>query len=744
MPRHMHLLQRAFATNVKPTRNFNLLYNVWGANTDVGKTILSAALLKAADDPSLYIKPVQTGYPEADDGAFVKKYAADATVSTLVPIATPVSPDLAFDLAKIPPVKGKDLALLIANGVSSFDPADSSIGVVETAGGVLSPVPSGETQADFYRQFRFPALLVGDSLLGGISTTLAAYEALRIRGYDVPAIVLLPKPGSILENEQSIERNVDLEHTTVFRAPELPDAEVSLDEYFANADASSFFSNFLEHIQITSRASERAMGEMVSDAPQMLWYPFTQHQNLNKLVYIDSAYGDNYACYNPDSGVSNVTDAFGSWWTTGVGHGNVGIAKAVGNAAGRYGHVTLPGAIHENAYKVAKSVLDGPGKDWASRVFFSDNGSTAVEVALKMAFRQRRAAVRERAHLEQKIVGIEGAYHGDTLGVMDCAPQSDFNATQTPWYQPRGLFFDPPLACISDGVWTVNMPESMPSFSDGELSFASCEEMFDELRDGEEYAVFIAKALDVHLSSDRMDLGALVIEPVVQAAGGMRMIDPAFQRALVREARKRKIPVVFDEVFTGFWRLGSETGASLLGEVPDIAAYGKLMTGGTIPLSVTLATNEVFESFLGKSQKEALLHGHSYSGHAMGCAAVVEALKQYRPLMTKHAESEMNIRYWDADFAKELSSLPGVVGVTDIGTVLSIELEAKGGDGYAATGSVALQKLLLEHGVMTRPLGNVLYIMVSPVADPALCKSLQKILYSAILSIHDPAQDASL
>ncbi len=772
MQRNLNFLKRVFSTQGKDAAaaqasGKNILYQVWGANTDVGKSILSAALLKAVDAPALYIKPVQTGYPSSDDSAFVNKFAKNATTSTLVAVEAPVSPDLAFDIASIPAVPEHELRRLILNAVYSFNEKDlsqsakaSTIGVIETAGGVLSPVPSGQTQADFYRQFRFPGVLVGDSKLGGISTTLGAYEALRLRGYDVPAIVLFPEHGSILENEHSIERNVDLEYTSIFRAPNLPAPENSLEEYFENADVVSFFQNLLGHIRFVNAASETSMAEMLSDAKKIFWYPFTQHENLDKILCIDSAYGDNYACFDPDTGFSDVADAFGSWWTTGVGHGNVGIARAMGNAAGRYGHVTLPGAVHENAFKLAKLMLNGPGKGWASRVFFSDNGSTALEVALKMAFRKRSVDFPERAHLTQKIVGIEGAYHGDTLGVMDCAPESDYNRKQTPWYKPRGLFFEPPLVSILDGVWTLDIPSSLQSNSGDEKffggseaavesseydgkTFTSRDQIFDSKRDGAAYSEFIAASLDAALSSGSDDLGALIIEPVVQAAGGMRVIDPAFQRALIREARKREIPVIFDEVFTGLWRLGSETGAELLGEAPDIAAYAKLLTGGTVPLSLTLAAGKVFNSFLGQSTKDALLHGHSYTGHPIGCAAALESLKQYAPLSAKRAQSESIIRYWDEGFAKELSCFPGVVGITEIGTVLAVELEPEGGEGYAATGSLALQKRLLERGVMTRPLGNVLYVMVSPVTEQKYCKSLSKIISDAILSMNEPNHDVT-
>lgn len=726
------------------------MYQVWGANTDVGKSILSAGLLRSFDKLSLYIKPVQTGAPIADDSKFVNKYAKMSRSTTLVSLEAPVSPDLACDLSEVEPIGDEDLQQRIHGTICRFDQLllseqiiDKSTGLLETAGGVLSPVPSGQSQADFYRSFRLPGLLVGDSKLGGISTTLSAYEALRLRGYDVPAIVLIPHSDIELENERSIERGVDLDHTTVFLAPSLPPLEQSLEQYFGSEEVTCFYRNLLEHMHTVRAQAENALREMQDEAPNILWYPFTQHKQLDKILCIDSAHGTKYSTFNQhNGGHDSVTDAFGSWWTTGVGHGNARMARTVANAAGRYGHVGLPGAAHEKAFELSKRMLEGPGKNWASRVFFSDNGSTAMEVALKMALRMRATQFPGRAHLEQKIVGVNGCYHGDTLGVMDCAPHSDYNQHQTPWYTPRGLFFDPPTVCIVDGVWTLQIPPSMTKFCEDEglclfnrgrpHTFESRDHIYAPLRNGEAYCELISAALDKAVETKEFDLAALVLEPVMLAAGGMRLVDPAFQRALIQESRRRQLPVVFDEVFSGLWRLGVQSGAELLCEAPDIAAYSKLLTGGTVPLAVTLANAEVFDAFYSDHTSDALLHGHSYTGHAIGCAAAVESLKMYEELAHRKSDAQA-VQYWDRNMAKEISTLNSVVSVSEMGTVLAVELNAKDGLGYSATGARALQKRLMESGVMTRPLGNILYVMVPPLVDQRSCNDLSKTLYQCML-----------
>lgn len=212
-------------------------------------------------------------------------------------------------------------------------------------------------------------------------------------------------------------------------------------------------------------------------------------------------------------------DAFGSWWTTGVGHGDTRVARAVAYAASRYGHVGLPNAIHEGAYDVAKRMLDCAGKRWASRVFFFDNGSTAIDVALKMAFRKQftSSSLNDMNWNEMKIVGCVGSYHGDTLGAMDCSPNSEFNSKQTPWYTPRGLFFEPPTVAIVDGVWKLPIADEMDEFGRNVQSFRKRDDINDDERDGEIYRQNITQCMDSYVE-DGNELGALLLEPIMMGS----------------------------------------------------------------------------------------------------------------------------------------------------------------------------------------------------------------------------------
>ncbi|KAK4404550.1 Bifunctional dethiobiotin synthetase/7,8-diamino-pelargonic acid aminotransferase, mitochondrial [Sesamum angolense] len=253
-------------------------------------------------------------------------------------------------------------------------------------------------------------------------------------------------------------------------------------------------------------------------------------------------------------------------------------------------------------------------------------------------------------------------------------------------YRGRGHFLDPPTVSMSDDIWEVALPQKMQS---GKSGHDVC--------------------LSVHVM--KFSRGAEMVRillALIQGAGGMQMIDPLYQRILVRECKYRKIPVIFDEVFTGFWRLGRESAAEMLYCQPDIACFAKLMTGGIIPLAVTLASDAVFEAFTGDSKLKALLHGHSYSAHAMGCARLLTLVSQ-------------------------ISLLPAVHRVVALGTLCAIELLAEGSNaGYASMYASSLLKNLREDGIYMRPLGNVIYMMCGPCTSPDICRSLLEKVYDRI------------
>ncbi|KAH9654035.1 Bifunctional dethiobiotin synthetase/7,8-diamino-pelargonic acid aminotransferase [Citrus sinensis] len=626
--------------------------------------------------------------------------------------------------------------------------------IVETAGGVASPGPSGSLQCDLYRPFRLPSILVGDGRLGGISGTISAYESLKLRGYDVVAVVF---EDHGLANEvplMSYLRN----RVPVLVLPPLPqDSSNDLMEWF---DESHNVFDSLKNIMLLAYSERiQRLCDMPKRAGELFWWPFTQHKLVPEeaVTVIDSRCGENFSVYQDQKNkfIGQQFDACASWWTQGPDATlQIELARDMGYTAARFGHVMFPENVYEPALECAELLLQGVGKGWASRAYFSDNGSTAIEIALKMAFRKFSfdhevlvdflgKDTTEKC-IELKVLALKGSYHGDTLGAMEAQAPSPYTGfLQQPWYSGRGLFLDPPTVFMYNSKWILSLPEWLYSkiVEHKDITFCSRDEIFYEERDSSDLASIYSSYISQNLLQNpglkvSGCIGALIIEPVVHAAGGMHMVDPLFQRILVKECQNRKIPVIFDEVFTGFWRLGVETTADLLGCVPDIACYGKLLTGGVIPLAATLATNAVFDSFVGDSKLKALLHGHSYSAHALGCAAAAKSIKWFKDPQTNHniiPERRLLRELWDLELIQQISSHRTVQRVVALGTLCAIELQAAGCNaGYGSLYAASLLKKLREDGVYMRPLGNVIYLMCGPCSSPEVCSQLLLKLYQRL------------
>ena len=892
-------------TPVLATGNVSLetsAFCVWGANTAVGKTLVSAGLAAAARRralPFLYLKPVQTGFPDDSDADFVATRARAGVVPTMGPHAAvaagfsggsaearsergtafPVAEGGGAAAASGPPFwahttfawrkatgpqaavaeEGRfvsDEALLrsvthhlaqFADAVGSFGgvgsfrsaglaetaetaetaawAASGGVALVETAGGVCSPGPSGSLQCDLMRPMRLPAILVGDGALGGISTTIAALEALRARGYDVAAVAVADGGHGNADAVRRYCESAGATPTPVFVLPPIPPrpllfaADAPNDARPRDAphgeeivewldEGRGAFDAALVRVVRAHAARVARLRSAPARAKRDLWWPFTQHDLVGDVTVIDSRSGEDFGVYVPDADASRPGavhlrfDASASWWTQGVSKEAARrLHAAAAGAAGRWGHVMFPENAHDAALDASRGVLDGAGKGWATRVFFSDNGSTAMEVAVKMAMRAwyaRRGLVRTggdpngaEALPQVRVLALDGSYHGDTLGTMDMQAPSVFTGPmQTPWYKPRGLFLSPPTAQLRRGRWVIEQPrdglclekcagcacdldrrtEPGPSVGtvEFEVGFPTRADVFDVEARAESalagwYGEKIDAVLDAADAASAADptahppLAALVTECVIHGAGGMDLIDPLFQRVLMRRCKARGLPVVLDEVFAGIWRLGAEGAWQLLRETPDISCYAKLLTGGLVPLAVTATTEEVFDAFRGNTKAQGLLHGHSYTAYPVGCAVAAEAMRLYKdpeanPNLTLVEPSrkgasgadasvetepetgadrtavapELRLRdLWDEASARDLSMLPNVKGVTVIGCVLAVELDDGGGGGYNPTATKdVVNRLKRAAGVQARPLGNVLYLMCAPTTSAERCAEL--------------------
>lgn len=326
--------------------------------------------------------------------------------------------------------------------------------IVETAGGVLSPAPSGNSQADLFRPLRLPALLVGDFHLGGIGSTISAYESLRLRGYDIQLHLMFEEEE--YQNVKYLSDYFDKRGIPTIGLPKPPKPEKSpeadleaLWSYYQEVTSLDQIYRTLDDLRLKHTDRILRLEEMPAKTEANIWHPFTQHQGrrAGDVMVIDSAYQDNFTVKSQSSEGSKsilqpAFDGSASWWTQGLGHGNPNLALAAAYAAGRYGHVMFAGAVHEPALKLTEMLLEYHQNPRLAKVFFTDSGSTGMEVAVKMALRASCDRYGwDHTSNDIEILGLKGSYHGDTIGVMDCAEPSVYNRKET-WYRPRGCKFE--------------------------------------------------------------------------------------------------------------------------------------------------------------------------------------------------------------------------------------------------------------------------------------------------------------
>ena len=611
--------------------------------------------------------------------------------------------------------------------MSDWARSDVDFALVETAGGVHSPGPNGNSQADLYRPLRLPIVLVADSRLGGISSSISAYESLLLRGYDVQSVLLFR--DEYYQNHEYLrdyfnKKSIPLVHLPAPPArPPGTDAdsqrrdEEAMSTYYGQVSRESEILRLLEEASLKNTARIERLEEMADRAQDLIWYPFTQHQGMQAkdITVIDSAHDDFFQTFGSGreeaskSALRPTFDGSASWWTQGLGHGNPDLSLSAAYAAGRYGHVMFAGAVHEPALTLADRLLKTLDNPRFTKVFYTDNGSTGMEVAVKMGL--RAACVRygwDAPPADVHVLGLKGSYHGDTMGVMDCSEPSTFNR-KVEWYRGRGFWLDFPQVSMAQGVWQVRSEQ-------GTEQFDSLADIFDlQQRLQSDTAAQYRSAIHRTIREQTQKgtkFGALLLEPIILGAGGMFFCDPLFQRCLVDVVRDHPslfhpgtataqgptnwsgLPVIFDEVFTGLYRLGRSSAASFLDVHPDIVVNAKLLTGGLVPLCTTVASQEIFDAFASADKSDALLHGHSYTAHAVGCQVGVEALRRMA-LMDRnghwaHAQHQWAPStasagavwsLWSPTIVRQLSQAEPVEGIFALGTLLAISLRDVQGGG---------------------------------------------------------------
>ncbi|MGQ0800529.1 MAG: adenosylmethionine--8-amino-7-oxononanoate transaminase [Pseudomarimonas sp.] len=431
----------------------------------------------------------------------------------------------------------------------------------------------------------------------------------------------------------------------------------------------------------------------------VLWHPCTQMQeHLDGAPLISVSHGEGAWLFGHNG--ERYLDAISSWWTNLFGHANPRIAGAVARQAHRLEHVILAGFSHEPAVLLAEALVR-LAPSGLTRVFFADNGSSAVEVALKMSFHAHLNAGEAQ---RTRFVALNNGYHGETLGALA--------VTDIPLY--RRIYA--PL---------MMQPIFAPS-PDAYLAEA------DE--DSEACARRAATALGQLFESQGTSISALILEPLVQCAGGMRMYHPVYLSEARALCDAHGVHLIADEIAVGFGRTGSMFACEQAMVSPDLLCLSKGITGGFMPLSAVIATDAIYQRFLAPTRERAFLHSHSYSGNPLACAAALETLAIFRDenVLVRNQQTAALM----ADLAKPLKAHRCVADVRQTGMILAFELAA---DGRGKMAFPALDRrgqrayrYALDHGVLLRPLGDVLYWMPPYCIDASELERLADVTINAI------------
>lgn len=400
-----------------------------------------------------------------------------------------------------------------------------------------------------------------------------------------------------------------------------------------------------------------------------VWHPFTQIQTEPTPLHIVRA--KNAVLYASDG--KTYLDCNSSWWVNVHGHGNEHIAKAIQEQFEKVDHIIFAGATHDKGIELAERVAKLL-PDSLEKVFFSDNGSTAVEVAIKMCIQYWHNKGSER----KKILALEGAYHGDTFGAMSVGERDYFNRPFEPF------FFD---------------VDYLP---------------FPTNENSEEIARLAKQKLQEN------EYVALIVEPIIQGSAGMRTYPISFLESITKTAQSLDVPVIFDEVMTAWGRTGTYFAFEHTQVVPDIICLSKGLTGGVLPLGLTVTTNKLFEAFLSPELAKAFLHGHSFTGNPLACAAACASLDLFENESTWKAIKRIS----DANlaFSEHISIHPKVKSVRVFGTILALDIDVSD-PGYFSSFKRDAYSYFLEQGLLMRPLGNVLFI------NPPYCLSADQQAY---------------
>lgn len=412
---------------------------------------------------------------------------------------------------------------------------------------------------------------------------------------------------------------------------------------------------------------------------QHLWHPYTQHKTAALPIAIKKGKG----ALLWDENDKEYVDAIASWWVNPFGHSNTFIADAIYKQLTTLEHVLFGGFTHEPAIILAEKLIEILPKN-QKKIFFSDNGSTAVEVAIKVALQY----FFNKGEKKTTIIAFENAFHGDTFAAMAASGISFYTQAF------QGMFID-----------VVRIP--VPVKGNEEISYSALREVIKN-----------------------NTCAGFIFEPLVQGAAGMVMYEPETLDKLIQICQANNVLTITDEVMTGFGKTGKTFATDYLVEKPDMMCLSKALTGGTIPMAITTFSSVIFEAFYDDDINKALFHGHTFTANPTGCAAALASLEL---LQTNEMQANIiRVNKSHLDFQERIKNHPKVTVTRVLGVIFALEIKTETAASYYGGLRNKLYNFFIENGVILRPVGNIVYILPPYIISEEQLEKVYQVVENAL------------
>jgi adenosylmethionine-8-amino-7-oxononanoate aminotransferase len=412
---------------------------------------------------------------------------------------------------------------------------------------------------------------------------------------------------------------------------------------------------------------------------QYLWHPYTQHKTA--AVPIAISRGEGALLWDENN--KEYIDAIASWWVNPFGHSNRFIADAIYKQLTTLEHVLFGGFTHEPAIVLAERLIEILPKN-QQKIFFSDNGSTAVEVAIKVALQY----FFNKGEKRTTIIAFENAFHGDTFAAMAASGISFYTQAF------QGMFID-----------VVRIPA--PVKGQEQESFDALKRVIEE-----------------------KNCAGFIFEPLVQGAAGMVMHEPEALETLIKICAANNVLTIADEVMTGFGKTGKTFAMDYLIEKPDMMCLSKALTGGTIPMAITTFTQDVFDAFYDDDINKALFHGHTFTANPTGCAAALASIDLLQTQEMQDNIERVNKRH--LNFQNKIKNHSRVVTTRVLGVIFALEIKSDSEESYYGSMRTKLYNFFIDKGVILRPVGNIVYILPPYIISDEQLEKVYSIIEEAI------------